>query len=213
MRMKKGNTIVYEIGEVIYINLTNRCSNNCDFCIRNDKEKFHDYYLWLEKEPTAKEIIAEINKKYLLYDDFVFCGFGEPLYRLNEIVEVATFLKSNKKNVRLNTNGQADQICVLGDSKTKCGSEMVAKQLKNLVDVISISLNAPTATKYQAICRCVFGEEGFYSMLRFAKACKDECIKVILSVVDCISKQEIVEAKKIASEMGIALRVREYIDN
>lgn len=193
------NTIVYKIGNKIYMNLTNRCSNNCDFCVRNGKDTFHDYYLWLEKEPTAEEVIAKLGD-YMDYDNFVFCGFGEPLYRLDAIIEIAKFLKSKNKNTRINTNGQADLI-------TK---ENVAKKLKGYIDTISISLNASTAEHYQEICHCEYGEEGFHSMLRFAKACKEEGLKVVLSIVDCIGEQEIKNSKEIAKSLGIELRIREY---
>ena len=31
------DTITYELGNNLYINLTNRCSNDCEFCVRNGK--------------------------------------------------------------------------------------------------------------------------------------------------------------------------------
>lgn len=196
------NTIIYEINEKIYINLTNRCSNNCDFCVRNGKETFCDYYLWLEKEPTAQEVISKLDD-YMAYDEFVFCGFGEPLYRLDAIVEISKFLKTKNKKTRINTNGQADLI-------TK---ENAPKILKGLIDTISISLNASTSAKYQDICHCEFGEEGYNSMLRFAKACKEEGLRVVLSIVDCIGEKEIQQSKEIAENLGVELRIREYIEN
>lgn len=30
--MKKGFTITYEYGENLYVNTTNRCNFNCEFC-------------------------------------------------------------------------------------------------------------------------------------------------------------------------------------
>ncbi len=196
------NTTVYTIDNKVYINLTNRCSNSCDFCVRNGRQTFYDYYLWLEKEPTAAEVIVKLHN-YLEYSDFVFCGFGEPLYRLDAIVEIADFLKSKNKNTRLNTNGQADLIHPGIDT---------AKLLKDRIDVISISLNATTAAKYQDICHCDFGEEGYKSLLRFAKACKEKGIQVRLSVVDCIGEDEIRRAQEIAEGLGVELRVRKYVD-
>lgn len=202
--MKKSNTILYKIGESIYINLTNKCSNNCDFCVRNNKEKFYDYYLWLENEPTAQEVIEQIKANFLDYNTFVFCGFGEPLYKLKEVIEISQFLKTKNKHVRLNSNGQADKICQ---------NKQVAQQLKGLIDVVSISLNAISAKKYQEICHCVFGEDGYSSMLRFAKDCKESGIKVVLSVVDCIGETEIKKAKEIAQSIGVELRIRQYIES
>ncbi len=195
------NTTVYTIDDKVYINLTNRCSNSCDFCVRNGKETFCDYYLWLDKEPAAADIISELER-YMQYDEFVFCGFGEPLYRLDAIIEIAEFLKSRQKNTRINTNGQADLINHGVDT---------AKLLKGRIDVIGISLNATTAAKYQEICHCDFGEEGYASLLRFAKACKQEGLRVKLSIVDCISPTEIAQAKEIAKSLGVELRIRKYI--
>lgn len=195
------NTTVYTIDEKVYINLTNRCSNSCDFCVRNGKETFCDYYLWLDKEPAATEIIAQLEA-YMQHTEFVFCGFGEPLYRLDAITQIADFLKGRKKTTRLNTNGQADLINPGVDT---------AKMLKGRIDVISISLNATSAAKYHEICHCDFGEEGYASLLRFAKACKDEGLRVKLSIVDCISETEINKAKEIAESLGVELRIRKFI--
>lgn len=201
--MKKNNTIVYVYKKKVYINLTNKCSNKCEFCVRNGKETFNDYYLWLKKEPEASEVIEKL-KGYLDFDEFVFCGFGEPLYRLDNIIKISQFLKSKGKQTRINTNGQADIICK---------SDEVAQNIKGLIDIVSISLNATSAEKYQKICHCAFGEEGYFSMLRFAEDCKNAGIKVKLSIVDCIGEEEIQKAKEIAKNLGVELRVREYVKN
>lgn len=191
--------IVYRIGNAIYINLTNRCSNNCSFCVRTTSKEYEEYGLWLKKEPTAEEVFNEL-KKTGNADEYVFCGYGEPLYALNVLLPVADFLKQNGKKVRLNTNGQADLIIGQG----------VAKQLKGRVDEVSISLNAPNAKEYNAICACDFGEEGFYSLLRFAEECKNEGIRTKFSIVDT-GEVDIEQAKKLAEKMGIPLRVRALI--
>lgn len=196
------NTIIYTIDGKVYINLTNRCSNSCDFCVRNGKETFCDYYLWLDKEPSPEEVIS-LLEKYMDYNEFVFCGFGEPLFRLDAVVEIAGFLKSRNKTVRLNTNGQADLIQP---------GRNTPQLLKGLVDVISISLNATNAKKYQDICHCDFGDEGYNSLLRFAKDSKAEGIRVKLSVVDCVGDEEIRRAADIAERLGVELRVRKFVE-
>ena len=33
--MEKGFTITYEYGGNLYVNPTNRCNFNCEFCLRN----------------------------------------------------------------------------------------------------------------------------------------------------------------------------------
>ena len=192
--------IVYEIDSNIYINLTNKCSNACEFCVRTTSDEYMPYDLWLKKEPAAEDVIKEIKEKYMNHSDFVFCGYGEPLYRLNEIIEVAKFLKANGKNTRLNTNGQASLI--VGDG--------VAEKLKGLIDRVSISLNSYDAKTYNEICHCQFGDDGFYSLLEFAKECKDQGINVNFSVV----RAEGVDVDKtvaLANSLQIPIRIRELI--
>ncbi len=194
--------IVYKIDNTVYINLTNRCSNQCEFCVRTTSDVFEEFDLWLEKEPTTEEVILEL-KKYLDYNDFVFCGYGEPLYRLDSIVEIGEFLREKGKTVRLNTNGQADLIVGSG----------VAKRLKEAVDKVSISLNASTPTAYQSICHSEFGEKAFSSLINFAKECKENFIYVQLSIVDCIGVQEIEDCQKLADSINVPLKIRKFITN
>ena len=69
--------------------------------------------LWLEKEPTVQEVINEFESINInLYDEIIFCGFGEPTERLDAIIEIAKYLKSINSNtkIRINTNGLGDLI-------------------------------------------------------------------------------------------------------
>lgn len=195
------DTIVYRINDSLYVNLTNRCSNNCSFCVRNSHEGVEGYYLWLEKEPTAEDIIAELKQK----DDYkqvVFCGFGEPLYKLDVIIEVAKKVKALGKKTRINTNGQAGLIA---------GSN-VAKKIHGLIDTVNISLNSTDSAKYFELCKPEFGECAYYDLLKFAKECVKEGINTVLSVVDIIGEEEIAKAQKIALDIGATLRVRKNIE-
>ena len=196
----KNNTIVYDIDDKTYINLTNECSNNCTFCLRRNHDGIENYYLWLAKKPTAKEVVSELEKRKV--EKAVFCGFGEPLYALDVLLEVAKYLKKIGASVRVNTNGQAKLIAGSG----------VAKKMKGLVDVVSVSLNASTAEKYQNLCRSIFGEQGFYALLDFAKELKEEGIKVVFSVVDTVGAEEIEACRKVAESVGAEFRVRTYIE-
>ena len=111
--MKKGNAYTYPVGRVLYINLTNRCTNRCDFCIRNNGDGVYGSDpLWLAHEPSAAEVLASVAAQDgARYDEFVFCGYGEPTVRLETLVEVGRALKAQYgKPIRLNTNGQANLI-------------------------------------------------------------------------------------------------------
>ena len=68
--------------------------------------------LWLDHEPTIDELKAELEKFNLdEYEEVVFCGYGEPLMRINEVVEFANYIKTKKNiKIRVNTNGLADLI-------------------------------------------------------------------------------------------------------
>ena len=63
------NTLTYVYDNKIYLNLTNKCSNNCEFCIRHTGDGVLDYYLWLDKEPTADEVIEDLKKYMTLTPD------------------------------------------------------------------------------------------------------------------------------------------------
>ncbi len=200
---------VYEIGGKLYANLTNRCSNACTFCVRNydtDRKKPHGYEgydLWLEKEPTADEVVAALEKYDLTkYKELVFCGYGEPTYRFDVLEEVAAYAHKKSLRTRINTNGQANAI--LGKD--------VSERMCRAIDVIGISLNEVTPEKYDAICRSVFGKKAFDIMLEFARLCVSHGGNVIFSVVDCIGKEDIAKAEEIAKSVGAKLRVREMID-
>ena len=192
--------IVYEIDDNVYINLTNRCSNACVFCVRTTSDEYEKYDLGLKNEPTVEEVKEELKKHE--GKEYVFCGYGEPLYRLDAIVEIGKWLKSQGKKVRVNTNGQADLIVGQG----------VAERLKDAVDTVSISLNEVTPQDYQKICVCQYGEEGYHSMLRFARECVRAGIKTKLSIVDILGPEKTAAAQKIADEIGAELRVRELIE-
>jgi radical SAM enzyme (TIGR04100 family) len=194
-------TILYTISQSLYVNLTNRCPCSCDFCIRTSGDSVGDAdNLWLEREPTLEEIIAEFERYSLSdYEELVFCGYGEPLERIDVVCDVCRYIRSKSAiKLRLNTNGLSDLI----------QGEPTAHKLSGLLDSVSISLNAPDAQKYEAICHPVYGGEAFDSVLRFTKDCKKYIDDVTLSVVDVISEDEIAQCRKIAKQLGVKFRVR-----
>ncbi len=198
--------IVYTNQKSIYINLTNRCTNRCVFCVReHDDQIFESGSLWLEREPEYSEVINEL-KKYNLdeYDEIVFCGYGEPTCRLDDMLSVCRWLRENTKTkIRLNTNGHASLIA----------GRNTPPEFKGLFDTVSISLNAADRAKYQEICRSEFGEEAFDGMIKFASELVNYVPQVILSVVrTTIPYSDIEKCKAISDKIGAELRVREYID-
>ena len=101
--MEKGFTITYEYGENLYVNTTNRCNFNCEFCLRHNGRggSIYTHNLWLEREPTKEEILADIESRDLAkYKQLVFCGFGEPSYRIEDICWVIDQLKAKAEKKR-----------------------------------------------------------------------------------------------------------------
>ena len=126
--------ITYPYKSGLYVNLTNRCPCACRFCLRQYAESVTGTdSLWLEREPTAEEVIASIESRELgKFSELVFCGYGEPMERLDVLLVAAQHVKGRMPGmkVRVNTNGLSDLI----------NGEPTACKLKGLVDVISISL-------------------------------------------------------------------------
>ena len=194
--------IVYEYQNNLYVNLTNRCTNKCKFCIRFTPSGVDNIDLWLEHEPELDEVICALNEKnYKNYEEIIFCGYGEPTMRFDVLISAAKYIKENSNlKIRLNTNGHANRI----------EGKDITPQLKGLIDCISISLNAENAQKYNEICVCDYGEDGFWEMLDFAKKASRYVPEVVLSIVDVIGDDEIEKCRKIAEETGVSFRVRQY---
>ncbi len=200
-------TITYELEGALYVNLTNRCSNNCIFCIRNNHDSINGKDdLWLDREPSIDEIKADFEKRDIsAYSSVVFCGYGEPLMRFDECIEIASWLKKKYPDlpIRINTNGQANLI-----AKTD-----ITPRFENIIDCISISLNAATPERYDEICQSCFGKEAFLELQDFAIKAKKYVPKVVLSIVDHdISAEEIEECRRIAKNCGVDFRIRQYIE-
>lgn len=194
------DTHAYKIGENLYINLTNRCSNRCTFCVRDQSAEYEGYSLWLkEGEPSVEQVIKAIGNP-AQYNEIVFCGYGEPTYRLDAMLKICDYVHANGGKTRLNTNGHGSLI----------NGRNIAPELAGKLDGVNISLNAPDSESYNAVC-CPLVENAYESLLQFAKDCKAAGVNCWFSVVDCIGEEQLNRCRKIAQSAGIPLRVREYI--
>ena len=191
----------------LYINLTNRCNNDCPFCLRQKKVMTAENSLWLEREPTVDEVKQELDAAPLdIVTEIVFCGFGEPTIRLDALLELLKYIKKIRPQIptRLNTNG-------LGNLEH---GRNIEQDFENILDTASISLNAATAERYLQITRSKFGLQAFGAMLTFAENIKNFVPHVILTIVDKVTPPaEIEQCKKICATRGLSLRVRPYEDN
>lgn len=196
--------ILYEVHENLYVNMTNRCPCACTFCLRQTKDEMnHSGSLWLEREPSVEEVIAEFDKFDMSrYKELVFCGFGEPTERLDDLLKVAEYAKEKFDiTIRINTNGLSDLI----------HGKDTAPMYKDLVDIISISLNTPDSEEYLKLTRSKFGIQSHEAMLRFAQNVRKYVPKVILSTVaTTISKDEERQCQEICDRIGVTYRIREF---
>ena len=194
---------VYEFGGSLYINLTNKCPNDCEFCVRNIRNGIGEDDLRLTREPNFEDIKEDLSLYPLKkYGEIVFCGYGEPLCALSVLSQVAPYIKRLGLKTRLNTNG-------LGGLWNK--RKDIPMLISKYIDSVSISLNASNRELYQEICRSIYGEDAFDAMIEFAKGCIENGIDTTLTVVDFIGEEEIECCRILAEQLGAKYRVRETI--
>lgn len=200
--MTKAMNILYEIGDTLYVNLTNRCSCSCTFCIRNESDTVNGHdVLWLEREPTADEAIEQLEQLDLSrYSELVFCGYGEPTEAFDALKKVAAWVKEHADlPVRINTNGQDSLI----------NGRDITPEMEGLIDTVSISLNSPDADDYLALTRSKFGEEAHPAMLEFAHRAAKHVPNVVLTTVGgTITHEQEQACQELCDSLGVSYRIR-----
>jgi cyclic pyranopterin phosphate synthase len=203
---KEKPRIAYWLDNSLYLNITNRCSNNCWFCFRNFKQGVGGFNLKLEREPTIADVQAELENALALrrWDEVVFCGFGEPTARLDVLLEVARWIRKRYGGsvpIRVNTNGHGYALNKGRD---------VAQQLQAAgVSKVSVSLNGHDETSYTENCRPEFGH-GFAAVINFVEKAKMAELDVEVSAVR-MPEVNIEKVKAVANLLGVPLRIRDYI--
>jgi TatD family-associated radical SAM protein len=195
--------ITYTCGNGLYVNMTNRCSNACDFCVRSHGDTVYGN-LWLDREPTVDEVKESIFSRNLAeFSEIVFCGYGEPTERLEDILEICREIRKRSDiQIRINTNGHSDLI----------NGRDTAADFEGLFDVVSISLNTSDPKIYKEMCLPKFGGRAHMAIIDFAANVKNYVPRVVLSVVDTtITPEDIETCRGIAEDIGVEFRLREYI--
>ena len=211
-----SNTLVYTLDDKIYINLTNNCTNRCVFCLRQDKSDVCGQEMWLDSEIFgANEVVEQLEntiktqlnagKKQVL-NEIIFCGYGEPLLKLELLKEIANYIRKTypQTKIRVNSNGHANAIY----------KRNVAEELKPLIDDISISLNASTEEEYNELSQPNI-PNAFEAVKDFIKSCSTAGISTTASVVENYKGKhlDLVKCEQIATSLGAKFRVREWITN
>jgi TatD DNase family protein len=192
-------TIAYSIGNSLYLNITNRCSNDCSFCIKYNSRTFDENDLFLDREPSFDEIMAAIAA-FSDFEEVVFCGYGESLIRLEIVRQVAEAVKQKYfTRVRINTDGQANLV----------HGRNIIPELTGIVDCLSVSLNASDAETYLRLCHSPFGAAGFTAVCDFIRLAVAAIPEVIASVVR-VPSLDVEACKALALSLGASFRVRSY---
>ena len=194
----------------LYLNVTNRCTNRCGFCVRNFRPGLGDGRLWGGPEPGVDDLWRAVEDRggAGAFSEIVWCGFGEPTFRLDLIVELGPAFRAAGARVRLDTNGHAGLI----------HGRDVVPELETAVDDVFVSLNAPTPERYLELCRPGSGdlsreaapEEYWFGMIDFLRRAVGRFDQVQASVVGhVLDADEIDECRKLAVSLGCdTLRVR-----
>ena len=202
------DNLVYLLDGKVYINLTNSCTNNCVFCIRDIKDDVVGANLFLSSENVkAEDVIAQLEKIHeKLSSEIIFCGYGEPMLKLDIIKEVAKYIKEKYPNtiIRINTNGQANLVY----------KRNVLPELKGLIDKFSISLNGENEEVYNRISLPRI--EGAYTAVKdFIKEAVKEGFDTTATIVTGYKNYNVDMQKciEITKDLGAKFRERPWIEN
>lgn len=196
----QSTKIAYRIRNSLYLNITNRCSNRCTFCPKFDDFTVKGHNLMLNSEPSYDEVMSAVGQPAGI-DEVVFCGYGEPLIRLDLVKQVAAELKRRGYIIRINTDGQANQV----------HGRDILPELVGLVDSISVSLNAPDTATYSQLCNTPFGDAGFNSVCDFIHAAS-ACIPQVIASAVTVPGIDIEACRVLAESLGADFRVREFTE-
>lgn len=189
--------VSYQIGNNLYLNITDRCTLVCAFCPKTQgKPVVKGYDLTLEHRPEIDEILAAIGDP-AAYDEIVFCGFGEPTLRLKVLLAVAKEIKNHGGRVRLNTDGLANLV----------HKRNVLPELGQVVDAVSVSLNAQNAEVYQRHCQPQL-PHSFEAVLAFLQEAPNYIADVTATAIEGLPGVDIAACEQKAHELGVKFRKR-----
>jgi len=195
--------ILYTYKNSVYLNLTNRCTCSCIFCIRSEADALGSAEnLWHDHDPSWDEIREAIDAfDFSGYPEAVFCGYGEPTCAYENLLLAAKYLKQRfpAMRLRLNTNGLGQRY----------NHASIIPELAAVIDAVSISLNAPNTQRYQEVSRPCY-DDAFSEVLAFAQEARKYFSQVQFSVVSILTDAEIEACRALAAQLGIPLRVRQY---
>lgn len=200
--------LVYLLDGKVYINLTNSCTNDCVFCIRSIKDDVVGANLFLNTENVkVEDVITQLEAMHdKLSSEIIFCGYGEPMLKLEIIKQVAQYIKEKYPNIilRINTNGHANLVY----------KRNVLPELKGLIDKFSVSLNGENEEVYNRLSQPHI--EGAYQAVKdFIREAVKEGFDTTATIVTNYKGYDVNMPKciEITKELGAKFRERPWIEN
>ena len=190
-------TLSYVIRNSLYLNITDRCTLECQFCPKTQGVKqVQGYDLTLPQRPEYEDIVAAIGDP-TRYEEVVFCGFGEPTLRLKVLLRVAHDIKAKGGRVRLNTDGLANLV----------HKRNVLPEMDGLIDAVSVSMNAHNEAIYNRHC-CPALPNSYAAMLDFLRQAPAYIPQVTATAIDGLEGVDIEACRRQAQELGVQFRSR-----
>lgn len=195
--------IAYPIRNSLYLNITNRCSNACAFCVRYRTPYVKGHNLRMEHDPSVEEIVAAVGDPSR-YDEVVFCGYGESTVRYDAMMESARRLRERgAKKLRLDTNGHG---CL------NTGRD-VTGEIAETFDEVSVSLNTHDPEHYKTICRPVNTEADAHAAVcdfirELSRKMPEGAVKA--TALEGLPGVDIEKTKALAESLGAVFRARHY---
>jgi len=191
------DTLTYQIGDKLYINLTDRCTLSCQFCPKhNQSTEVKGHELFLSQRPDVSEIIDLIGDPQD-FSEIVFCGYGEPTLRLKPLLQIAQYVKARNGKVRLNTDGLANRF----------HKRDVIPELASCIDSLSISLNAQNEEIYQQHCKPALSES-YNAVLMFIEQAVPHFDEVAVSAIDGLAGVDIDACRELVEQRGATFKRR-----
>lgn len=191
------DVIAYQIRDNCYLNLTNRCTLRCRFCPKfNHLWDVKSYSLRLKKEPSVSQVLQSIGD-VSQYKEIVFCGLGEPTIRLDTLLSVARKLKEKPCFIRLNTDGLANYLY----------QRDITAELAEVIDAVSVSLNAQNETLYAEHCR---PPEKYLrnEVVKFIRSCRKNINNVTLTAIEGLPGVNTSECLLQAKKLDVSFKKR-----
>lgn len=190
-------TLVYDIRDCRYLNITGRCTLRCQFCPKhNGSKQVHQYQLDLKRQPQAEEVIALLGNT-ADFTEYVFCGYGEPTLNLATLLSVASEIKARGGSVRVNTDG-------LGNGFHR---RNILPELATCVDSLSISLNADTQAAYERHCQPKLSG-AYAALLDFIKLAPHYIADVQVSAINGLEGVDIEACRNMVEVTGAQFKQR-----